>query len=113
MYASTGKILHGGGPIKEVYISYLQVIKVWDMRDLCCVQTIPSRSFLPGPHPISSIYYSSKLHCILVGTNQVSHITQGYIGTNKPTLQLGLLTSSWELRELRQNSLTSERKRSA
>ncbi|KAK3740293.1 hypothetical protein QZH41_018524, partial [Actinostola sp. cb2023] len=49
-----------------------KVIKIWDMRDLCCVQTIPSRSLLPGPHPISSIYYSSKLHCILVGTNQFS-----------------------------------------
>ncbi|XP_028518792.1 WD repeat-containing protein 49 [Exaiptasia diaphana] len=49
-----------------------KVIKIWDMRDLCCVQTIPSRSLLRGPHPISSLYYSSKLHCILVGTNQFS-----------------------------------------
>ena len=48
-----------------------QVIKIWDMRDLCCVQTIPARSLLPGPHQISSLYFNSKSHCIFVGTNQV------------------------------------------
>lgn len=41
------------------------------MRDLCCVQTIPARSLLPGPHQISSLYFNSKSHCIFVGTNQV------------------------------------------
>ncbi|KAL9972869.1 hypothetical protein ACROYT_G019251 [Oculina patagonica] len=51
-----------------------KVIKIWDMRDLCCVQTIPARSLLPGPHLISSLYFNSKSHCIFVGTNQLSVI---------------------------------------
>ncbi|XP_068720558.1 cilia- and flagella-associated protein 337-like [Montipora capricornis] len=51
-----------------------KVIKIWDMRDLCCVQTIPARSLLPGPHLISSLYFSSKSNCIFVGTNQLSVI---------------------------------------
>ncbi|XP_067040016.1 cilia- and flagella-associated protein 337-like [Acropora muricata] len=51
-----------------------KVIKIWDMRDLCCVQTIPARSLLPGPHLISSLYFNSKANCIFVGTNQLSVI---------------------------------------
>ena len=42
---------------------------MWDIRDVCCIQTIPSRLLTPGPVVISSIYFNDKNHTLLMGTN--------------------------------------------
>ena len=42
---------------------------MWDIRDVCCIQTIPSRLLTPGPVVISSIYFNPKNNTLLMGTN--------------------------------------------
>ena len=52
-----------------ISVSQDKVLKVWDIRDVCCIQTVPGRLLTPGPVLISSIYFNAKNHTLLLGTN--------------------------------------------
>ena len=54
-----------------ISVSQDKVLKVWDIRDVCCIQTIPSRLLTPGPMVISSVYFNDKNHTLLLGTNLI------------------------------------------
>ena len=61
------------------------MIKIWDMRDQLCIQTIPSRLVHMGAMPITTAYYNTKQMTLLLGGSSVS----------KEDLILILLRSRW------------------
>jgi len=42
------------------------VIKVWDLKDHVCLQTLTKLTF--GSHPVSAIYFNPRLHMLIIGS---------------------------------------------
>jgi len=49
-----------------------KVVKIWDTRDHCCMQTIPSRLTDVGTHPITTVLYNKKMQTLLLGSNTIA-----------------------------------------
>ncbi|XP_066922655.1 cilia- and flagella-associated protein 337-like [Clytia hemisphaerica] len=49
-----------------------KMIKIWDTRDHCCIQTIPSRLTDFGAHQITTVYYNRKLQTLLLGSCSIA-----------------------------------------
>ena len=55
-----------------ISLSKDKVVKIWDTRDHCCIQTIPSRLTDIGSHPITTVFYNKKLQTLLLGSNMLA-----------------------------------------
>lgn len=49
-----------------------KMIKIWDTRDHCCIQTIPSRLTDIGTHQITTVLYNKKMQTLLLGSNTIA-----------------------------------------
>ncbi|XP_077864869.1 WD repeat-containing protein on Y chromosome-like [Saccoglossus kowalevskii] len=47
-------------------------IKVWDIRDQSCLQTIAGRNVHIGPHHINTVCYNARTGTLIIGTNTLS-----------------------------------------
>ncbi|XP_070571095.1 WD repeat-containing protein on Y chromosome-like [Ptychodera flava] len=47
-------------------------IKVWDMRDQTCLQTVAGRNVNMGPHLINTIFYNARNGSLILGTNMIA-----------------------------------------
>lgn len=55
-----------------ISLSKDKVVKIWDTRDHCCIQTIPSRLTDVGAHPITTVFYNRKMQTLLLGSNTIA-----------------------------------------
>jgi WD40 repeat protein len=49
---------------------FLQMFKVWDLRDQSCIQTIARLQSL-GTAPVSLMFYNTHNHCLFMAASQV------------------------------------------
>lgn len=65
--SSVSHIITNGNQV--ISVSKDKVIKIWDIKDYCCIQTIPSRLLSKGTHPITTVYFNRKSNALLLGSN--------------------------------------------
>eukprot|EP00794_Sanderia_malayensis_P007565 gene7565-8403_t len=70
--APIAKVIMDSAHQQIISISKDKMIKVWDMRDQLCIQTIPCRLVDIGTHPITTACYNKKQKTLLIGGNSIA-----------------------------------------